>query len=96
VAENRYPNNRPGNLPRASEDCVTVTIDFNRLSDPELFALVTAVPPGKQRARRVRSLMLMGHMASQLRHGALPVTGNTTSGGSGAGAAGVFDAPIER
>ena len=41
---------------------VTVTVDFDQASNPELHALVAAVPPGKQRAQRVRSLMLKGHM----------------------------------
>src|SRR4051812_46851669 len=41
---------------------VTVTVDFDQASNPELYASVTAVPPGKQRAQRVRSLMLRGHM----------------------------------
>lgn len=41
---------------------ITVAVDFDEHANPELYALVTQVAAGKQRAQRIRSLMLMGYM----------------------------------
>src|SRR3954452_10218030 len=83
--------------PCTTADTVTVTVDFNRKADAELFALVTAVPPGKQRARRVRSLMLIGHAVELVRGGSMaPASEQQVPKASRSGAEDVFEAPVER
>jgi hypothetical protein len=45
---------------------ITVSVDFDEHANPELYALVTQVAAGKQRAQRIRSLMLMGYMFERM------------------------------
>ena len=45
---------------------ITVAVDFDENANPELYALVTQVAAGKQRAQRIRSLMLMGYMFERM------------------------------
>lgn len=45
---------------------ITVAVDFDEHANPELYALVTQVAAGKQRAQRIRSLMLMGYMFERM------------------------------
>src|SRR5687767_8119267 len=75
---------------------VTVTVDFDQASNPELHALVSAVPPGKQRAQRVRSLMLKGHMFELMQchpgHGTFPPAARPVPH---SGAEDVFGEPLE-
>src|SRR3954447_14949390 len=76
---------------------VTVTVDFDLEANPELYAVVTAVALGKQRAQRVRSLMLKGHVF-EVMHG-LPgrVVSQTATRLSSpqSGADEVFGAPLD-
>jgi hypothetical protein len=76
---------------------ITVTVDFDERSNPELYTTVIAVAPGKQRAQRVRSLMLKGHMvelmqASPAHRAPRPAPAMSPSG---SGAADVFGPPLE-
>jgi hypothetical protein len=45
---------------------ITVSVDFDEHANPELYELVTQVAAGKQRAQRIRSLMLMGYMFERM------------------------------
>ncbi|MGY4828520.1 hypothetical protein ACVNIS_08080 [Sphaerotilaceae bacterium SBD11-9] len=78
-------------------DRITVTTDFDRSANPELFAAMAAVTRGKQRAQRLRMLALKGLMVEQMH--AMP--GRASSGGvspspqTKSGADDVFGAPID-
>ena len=85
----------PVNEPRDPADTVQVTVDINRMTDPELFAAVTAVRPGKPRGRRVRSLMLVGYMVGVLGNRSPPPHLGPVSSVAGSGAADVFEPPVE-
>ena len=81
--------------PRNPSDTVQVSVDINRMTDPELFAAVTAVRPGKPRGRRVRSLMLVGYMVGVLGNRTAPPDVGPVSSAAGSGAADVFEPPVE-
>ena len=76
---------------------VTVTVDFDQASNPELYEEVMKVKRGKQRAQRIRSMMLKGYMVELgpgLRGQGVPRTAAALPT-STSGAEDVFGAPLE-
>lgn len=96
MSARRQSDGRGGGRPDSKASRVTVTVDFDQESNPELWAAVTAVSPGKQRAQRVRSLMLKGCMV-ELMQGlpAKTVAPRVASAASESGADDVFGAPVD-
>jgi hypothetical protein len=77
---------------------ITVAVDFDERANPELYALVTQVAAGKQRAQRIRSLMLMGYMFERMQGGpaAAAIQRPTAAQRSVSGGADdVFGSPLE-
>jgi hypothetical protein len=77
---------------------ITVSVDFDEHANPELYALVTQVAAGKQRAQRIRSLMLMGYMFERMQGAPAPAAtqrATTATRPLSGGADDVFGAPLE-
>ncbi len=92
----RQHDDSGGGQPRANGGRVTVTVDFDCASNPELFTAISAVPAGKQRAQRVRSLMLKGLMVESMQ--GLPARMTIAPAAATAancGADDVFGAPVD-
>jgi hypothetical protein len=78
-------------------DRITVTTDFDRAANPELYAAIASVPRGKNRAQRLRMLALKGLMFEQAlvlpgRPSLRPVSPTSPSR---PGADDVFGAPVD-
>jgi hypothetical protein len=97
MSQARRDGEEPGPGPEGKGGRITVTVDFDPDTYPELHALVRAVAPGKQRAERIRSLMIKGHMVELMR--SLPAIGVprtvAASPPSPGGAEDVFGDPLE-
>jgi hypothetical protein len=78
-------------------DRITVTTDFDRGSNPELFVVLAPIAPGKQRAQRLRMLALKGLMFEQMQSMPLrtPPLGSPATRPTQSGADDVFGAPLE-
>jgi hypothetical protein len=77
---------------------ITVSVDFDEHANPELFALVTQVAAGKQRAQRIRSLMLMGYMFERVQGAPAPAAMQRATSAQRpvpGGADDVFGSPLE-
>src|SRR5688572_30622550 len=97
MGRSRRDGEEPGLGSEGKGGRITVTVDFDPDTYPELHALVRAVAPGKQRAERIRSLMIKGHMVELMR--SLPAIGVSrtavASVPSSGGAEDVFGDPLD-
>jgi hypothetical protein len=96
---NQVHLDRPTNVvgSEALTERITVTTDFDRQANPELFAAMAGVNRGKQRAQRLRMLALKGLLLEQMH--ALPGRAAprivSTPPQAQSGADDVFGAPID-
>lgn len=76
---------------------ITVAVDFDEQANPELYAAVMAVAPGKQRALRIRSLMVKGHTFERMQLAPAPAVlrAPPASQPQPAGADDVFGPPVD-
>jgi hypothetical protein len=76
-------------------DWLAVYAEFDSATSPELFAALTQIPKGKQRATRLRGLALKGLMYEHMASLMTTPPSRSLSANRSAGAGDVFSDPLE-